>query len=427
MIKPLKYGLPCLLLVAGMAQCGGSANAVTAPENGGGDSPYTLVGRVLPDWREGELDIHLINTGRGESLLHILPDGTTLLIDAAGSLLSPQAEIPPTAPKPGAAVSSGAVIVRYVEHFTRPINGKLDYLMLSHFDGDHMGTFSTEVARHPAGDFYLNGVTEVGAALAVDKLIDRGYDFPKEDAGDEKMANYHRFSEWTQTARGTDYEAFEVGSNRQLALRYTPSEYAGFEIRNICGNGRVWTGVGEETVNTFPDDPAEIVSAITAENAFSLGFRLRYGKFDYFSGGDLQYNGRTDYPWKDIEAPVAAVVGEVDVMKANHHATNNCCGPGFMNALRPRTVLINTWRDVQPRPAVIEGMFEARGDCRIFVNNVTAANRERLADHLARLASTDGHIVVRVSPGGEEYRVYILDDTNEDYRVKKVFGPYASY
>ena len=43
-------------------------------------------GSTLPMWQEGWLDIHAINTGRGESFWFILPDGTTMLLDASGSM-----------------------------------------------------------------------------------------------------------------------------------------------------------------------------------------------------------------------------------------------------------------------------------------------------------------------------------------------------
>ena len=39
-------------------------------------------GKSYKGWKKGELDIHHIYTGRGESSFFILPDGTTLLIDA---------------------------------------------------------------------------------------------------------------------------------------------------------------------------------------------------------------------------------------------------------------------------------------------------------------------------------------------------------
>jgi hypothetical protein len=39
------------------------------------------VGQPLPKWTPGTLDIHQINTGRGNSALLIFPDGTSMLLD----------------------------------------------------------------------------------------------------------------------------------------------------------------------------------------------------------------------------------------------------------------------------------------------------------------------------------------------------------
>ena len=36
----------------------------------------------LPKWQEGYMDIHTIATGRGDATLVVMPDGTTLMIDA---------------------------------------------------------------------------------------------------------------------------------------------------------------------------------------------------------------------------------------------------------------------------------------------------------------------------------------------------------
>ena len=55
------------------------------PDNPNPDKPAEgtiAVGQVLPAWSEGELDIHTISTGRGECLFFILPDGTTMVVDA---------------------------------------------------------------------------------------------------------------------------------------------------------------------------------------------------------------------------------------------------------------------------------------------------------------------------------------------------------
>ena len=39
-------------------------------------------GGQLPPWENGMLDIHHINTGRGDATFFIFPDATTLLVDA---------------------------------------------------------------------------------------------------------------------------------------------------------------------------------------------------------------------------------------------------------------------------------------------------------------------------------------------------------
>ena len=40
------------------------------------------IGKTLPSWSKGCFDIHFINSGRGECCFYIMPDGTTLLVDA---------------------------------------------------------------------------------------------------------------------------------------------------------------------------------------------------------------------------------------------------------------------------------------------------------------------------------------------------------
>jgi hypothetical protein len=45
---------------------------------------------------------------------------------------------------------------------------------------------------------------------------------------------------------------------------------------------------------------------------------------------------------------------------------------------------------------------------------------------LDKLASEHGHVVLRVAPGGSAYRIIILDDSAESYRVTAVHGPYDS-
>lgn len=428
MIITNKKWIGLLLFVILLSCSKNSGGDPNGGNNGGEDDPNDdLIGAVLPDWEEGYLDIHAINTGRGESQLFIFPDGTTMLVDAAGANVSPGNAIPPTASKPNDNVSAGLVVTNYTRHFIKPASNKINYLHLTHFDPDHMGAYSTSFPLDPTQQFRMTGITEVGAKIDFDKLIDRGYpdyNYPTNlisGATGQRITNYIKFVDWAKANKGVVAEQFAVGRNDQIVMTENPAKYPDFEIRNICSNGVVWTGSGTNTTNTFPPDPSA-----GSENVFTTAFTLSYGKFDFFSGGDLQYNGRTANPWMDIEAPVAAVVSEVEVMKANHHATLHCNGTAILNKLKPQAVIIHVFRDVQPNPETIGRMLDINPYCQIFTTNMTDANKPRLGADLNKLRATQGHIVVRVSPGGDEYYIYTLDDTNQDYKVNGVYGPYKS-
>jgi hypothetical protein len=66
---------------------------------GGFAQENAAIGKPLPPWSAGTLDIHQIATGRGNAALFILPDGTSLLVDAGAA----GDGIPQTDPHPDAS------------------------------------------------------------------------------------------------------------------------------------------------------------------------------------------------------------------------------------------------------------------------------------------------------------------------------------
>ena len=116
---------------------------------------------IFPAWQEGELEIHQIYTGRGESSFLILPDGTTMLIDVGDYA-------PKDYPKmgellPDTSRRAGEWIARYVQR-VNPHKDQVDYLVISHFHSDHIGDAKNAAphttGRHP--DYVLTGIAEAG-------------------------------------------------------------------------------------------------------------------------------------------------------------------------------------------------------------------------------------------------------------------------
>ena len=389
-------------------------------------------GAQLAPWTPGSLDIHAINNGRGESMFYIFPDGTTMLCDAGGAIVSPSASIPGTDPKPSMAVSAGKVIADYVQHFLPAVSdGKVDYFLLTHYHGDHMGEYKESYPMHESGRFRMNGITEVGVQVPFRKIIDRGS--PEDVVSDctmnsqtPVMVNYRSYIDWSKEQHGTEYEVFVPGALNQIALTHGGAG-SSFSIRNVAGNGYVWTGEGDEARTEIPSNEelrAGPREAWTPENILSCCLLLKFGKFDWFCGGDIQYTGKAKHPWKDIETPISKVVPTVESMKACHHGTNNANGENLLRALYPDIFIVNAWRDIHPFNATVKRLLSINPSCEIYSTNVTAANLDRLRDYLDNFGSTQGHIVIRVNDDGSRYRVYVLDDSNQDYIVKSVSPEY---
>ena len=388
------------------------------------------VSETLSPWTTGTLDIHHINTGKGEAALFILPDGTTLLVDAGHTLRSKPRV---TSPRPNSRRTPGEWIARYIKTvLPDAAGGNLDYALLSHFHGDHMGQVSEKSKQSSSKQYQLAGITAVGERIPIRKMIDRGwpdYNWP-EPLDNPTMANYRKFLQWYTRRGNMTVERFRPGAADQIVLLHNPGSYPEFVIRNIAASGEVWTGNGEQTKQHIPSLESLPSGEGPSENMCSIAFRLTYGKFDYFAGGDLV--GVPDEgapPWHDLETPVARAVGPVDVNVLNHHGYLDSQNAFFLATLRPRVHIIQVWSPSHPSPRVLRRLLSTRiydGPRDIFATNIMEENKVVIGSNLAKLKSDQGHILVRVAPGGKSYQLIILDDSAESYKVTAVHGPYQS-
>jgi beta-lactamase superfamily II metal-dependent hydrolase len=388
-----------------------------------------VAGRELSRWQPGMLDIHQISTGRGNSGLYILPDGTTSLVDAGENSAKTVRHTPD---RPGSARPAGEWLARYISHALRhDPRPALDYALLTHFHGDHMGDPAATSPNAKSGAYKLAGLTQVAENLRIGKLLDRGwpdynYPAPLEDGATK---NYRAFVKWQVEQNGLKVERFTPGRNDQVSLVREPGKHRDFEFRNIGANGEIWTGVGTATRHHFPSLDNLARADWPSENMCSTSFRLSYGKFDYFNGADIPGISSPGFPaWQDVETPVAKAAGPVEAAILNHHGYIDSMNEFLIATLRPRVWTLSVWGSGHPTSAVWHRLNSARlypGPREIFATDLHPGVRAVISG-IEKLASDHGHIVIRVSPGGGEFRVITVDDTNESHNVLKVFGPYAS-
>jgi hypothetical protein len=271
----------------------------------------------------------------------------------------------------------------------------------------------------------------IGDEIPIKTMLDRGwpnYDYLT-NSSDNTLSNYRSFIEWQITNKGMSAERFIPGRNDQIILKNNPSKYSNFEIRNVAANGEVWTGVGTNTKSHFPDLEDLNENDYPNENISSIAFRLSYGKFDYFTGGDIAgiaLEGKA--PWYDVETPIAKAIGAVEASVLNHHGYIDSQNAFFVETLRPQVWILSTWDSAHPTAMVYKRMqseFLYSGNRDIFATNIHEANKLVLVG-LDQLASDLGHVVLRVAPDGNTFRVFVLDNRDENMFIKSIHGPYKS-
>lgn len=70
-------------------------------------------------------------------------------------------------------------------------------------------------------------------------------------------------------------------------------------------------------------------------------------------------------------------------------------------------------------------LLDNPGGPALFFTNIEQVTRDTDPSLYAKTAAIGGHIVIRVQPGGDVFWVYMLDDTDFEYKVKSIHGPYT--
>ncbi|MCP4093490.1 MAG: MBL fold metallo-hydrolase [Planctomycetes bacterium] len=168
----------------------------------------------------------------------------------------------------------------------------LDYVGVSHYHADHLG-----------------GLDEVwNAGITATTALDRGFN---NTPGTQSYNDYaNRYSSVRQAV--TPGQVISLGG--------------GVTLTCIVSNGQLMGG-GSVNIN----------SSSQWENSSSVGWRVDYGDFQMWMGGDLTGGGNST---TDVESSVGPLVGDVDVYQVNHHGSRTSTNSNWVNALKPEFSVI---------------------------------------------------------------------------------------
>ncbi|HEY3357181.1 MAG TPA: MBL fold metallo-hydrolase [Polyangia bacterium] len=267
----------------------------------------------------------------------------------------------------------------------------VDYLLVTHHHGDHVG-------QRGAGIFALLDRERV----TVDTLLDRGDAVvagpPPTTLGPLRAA----LATWVPRGQVRRYVAARAGTG-QIDL----GEGVTVEVVAVDSNGLL--------AERHRADPARYERCPPSENDYSVALKISVGPFEYFTGGDLTGadtergfgGGCTSY--NDVESRVADRVGNVEVMRVNHHGSAHSSNARFVKTLAPEVAIISTGgRYGHPARPVVERLLAGAA---LFVTGAFSSTTWPEGPPASRAGfgrgflHQGGDVQVTVAPGGGSYEV----------------------
>jgi len=309
-------------------------------------------GRRDSDWLQGELRLTFFNTGVGESMFFVFPDGTSVLLDCGDPSIADR-------------------IVRLNPH-----GRDVDYLVLSHFHSDHADGFAT-----------------AAETLHFKKAIDRGWPDYREPCDLPLCQPWVRENMKALYARlakrdGLIVEQARLGTTDQLVPRHDPKACRGFSVKTVFANGKIVRRDG--TVRDL-FTPEAWRCETQPENLMNIGHLVTWGKFRFFTGGDFCDIFREPGKYVCYDDMLAEELDPVEVAKVNHHGCDSL-SRNLVATLRPKLWTACTWDPHHMSPPTMALLK----DRTIYPGPCTVATETYGAHHV---------LTVVVPPGGETFHV----------------------
>jgi beta-lactamase superfamily II metal-dependent hydrolase len=237
------------------------------------------------------LHIFAIDVEGGKSTLYVSPSGESMLVDT------------------GYAGHDNRDANRIVAAATAAGLKRIDYLVITHYHGDHAG-----------------GVPQLTARIPIGRIYDRGDDIETTNPKTQAV-----FAPYAQLREKYPHQTVKPGDTIPIkSLQVTVVAASGYSIaKPLPGAGQANPLCAD--YQPLPSDPGE--------NARSIGMIITFGNLRISDLGDLSWNKE-----HKLACPVNKL-GPVDLYMTTHHGTATSGSPQIVEALHPRVAIMNNGAD----------------------------------------------------------------------------------
>lgn len=267
-----------------------------------------LMGAAPAMAKDNALQMVAIDVEGGGGTLFVTPEGKSLLIDTGNPEQSRATGDNPSSARIAAAAEALGV-------------KKIDYLLITHYHGDHIGGFEGLLARMPVGTVIDHGANRETTAS------------PRPDAPQIDLKNPPPGS----TAAGYNKYIQLIGKRPHRVVKAGDKIRIGsMTVTIVMADGKPLAkplpGAGEDNPSCAGMQP--MASNGGEENARSTSSLITFGKARIAALGDLTWDRE-----KDLFCPIDKV-GKVDVYLATHHGTALSGSAAAVNALAPIVAIV---------------------------------------------------------------------------------------
>jgi competence protein ComEC len=233
------------------------------------------------------LDIYYIDVEGGQSTLFVSPSGESLLVDTGSG--------------------GGRDSARILETLTAAGITQLDYLLLTHYHGDHIGGFPDLVGHIPIRHFVDHGPTV------------------------EPERSQTQLEAWAQAYAKGVHIVPKPGDKIPIAgLDWTIVTAGGNVLKTPMAGA---PGAGRPNPYCADFKPKSIT--VDPENAQSVGSVVTFGKFRTYDPGDLTWNKEFELMCPNNR------IGSLDTYLTANHGLDVSGSAVLVHGLQPRVVILN--------------------------------------------------------------------------------------